>query len=44
LGDIGTALVNMVMNIRFPQNAEKLLSGGITGGFPRKSQLNIISL
>jgi hypothetical protein len=33
------ALVNTVMNHRVPQNAGKVLSGCIIGGFPRRAQL-----
>jgi hypothetical protein len=33
------ALVNMVLNLRVPLNAEKFLSGCTIGGFPRSAQL-----
>jgi hypothetical protein len=33
------ALVNTLMNLRVPQNAEKLLSGCTIGGFSRRTQL-----
>jgi hypothetical protein len=33
------ALVNVVMNLRVPQNAEKFLSGCPTGGLSRSAQL-----
>jgi hypothetical protein len=34
------ALVNMVMNLRVPQNAGKFLSGCTIGGFSRRAQLH----
>jgi hypothetical protein len=34
------ALVNVVMNLQFPQNAGKLLSGCITGGLSSNVQLH----
>jgi hypothetical protein len=33
------ALVNTVMNLRVPQNAEKFLSSCTTGGFSRRARL-----
>jgi hypothetical protein len=37
------ALVNTVINLRVPQNIEKLLSSCITGGFSRSAQLHEVS-
>jgi hypothetical protein len=37
--DHWTALVNTVMNLRVPQNADKFLSGCTIGGFSRRAQL-----
>jgi hypothetical protein len=34
------ALVNMVVNLRYPQNAENFLSGCTTGSFSSRSQLH----
>jgi hypothetical protein len=34
------ALVNRVMNLRVPQNAEKFLSSCVTGSFSRSAQLH----
>jgi hypothetical protein len=48
LGEIGwdgvdwdqwRALVNMVINLRVPQNAGKFLNSCTTGGFSRRAQL-----
>jgi hypothetical protein len=33
-------LVNMVMNLRVPQNVEKFLNPCATGGFSRRAQLH----
>jgi hypothetical protein len=43
---IGTslrALVNAVMNLRFPQDAVKLFRCNITGGLSSSAQLHIVS-
>jgi hypothetical protein len=34
------ALLNMVMNLRVPQNVGKFLSSRTTGGFSRRAQLH----
>jgi hypothetical protein len=38
------ALVNSVLNLRFPQNAEKLTSGLTTGALSNSRQLHRVSL
>jgi hypothetical protein len=39
-GEQWRVLVNTVMNLRFPQNAGKFLSGCTTGGFSQSTQLH----
>jgi hypothetical protein len=41
--DLWRALVNMVMNLRFPLNVGKILSSCPTGGFSRKVQFYGVS-
>jgi hypothetical protein len=39
-GDQWSALVNTVLNLRVPENAEKFLSSCTTGAFSRRAQLH----
>jgi hypothetical protein len=37
------ALVNTIMNLRFPQNVSKFLSSCTTGGFSRRAEVHGVS-
>jgi hypothetical protein len=37
------ALVNTIINLRFPYNFGKFFGGGATGGFSRRTQLHEVN-